>query len=121
MMNSSYNLAKSPNCLVLMAVGIGLVAASGCAHKTVANADSTPPAPPPVVQVSPAHFATVERTLPVTATVSPLPNEEAAVSPAVSGIVDELPVRLGQTVNAGDVVAHLSTATLTGQIDQARA
>ena len=98
--------------------GVGL-ASTGCAHRT-ASADAPPPAAP-VVQVSTARVGTVERTLPLTATVSPLPNEEATVSTAVSGIVDQLPVRLGQTVAAGEVVAHLLTSTLTGQIDQAQA
>jgi len=100
-------------------VAAGVIAGAGCAHKTV-EADSTP-APLPVVEVTDAHFGVVERTLPVTATVMPLPNMEAAVSPSVPGIIDSLPVRVGQSVNRGDIVAHLSISTLAGQIDQARA
>jgi RND family efflux transporter MFP subunit len=102
-----------------LSAGLGLIAIAGCAHKK-ADTDSAP-APPPVVQVEAAKFGLVERVLPITGTVSPLRNQEAAVTSTVSGVVDQLPVRIGQEVAKGELVAHLSTKTLTGQIDQAQA
>ena len=103
---------------LLPALSLALTS-TGCAHKTV-EADSTPAAMP-TVQVATARTGTIEKTFPLTATISPLPNMEATVSPSVSGIVDSLPVRLGQTVDRGQLVGHLSTVALSGQIDQARA
>ena len=64
---------------------------------------------------------TLERTLPATGTLMALRDHEATLSPPVAGTLDALPVHYGQSVQKGQVVAHLSTRQLQGQIEQARA
>src|SRR5205823_4600300 len=63
----------------------------------------------------------IEKTLNVTGTIQPLRERQAALSAPVAGVLDSLPVRTGQSVSRGEMVAHLSTRLLEGQIAQARA
>jgi RND family efflux transporter MFP subunit len=48
-------------------------------------------------------------------------DQEATISAPVAGILDSLPVKFGQAVTKGQMIAHLSTQTLKGQIAQAHA
>ena len=106
----------------LMLSPLALLAA-GCGHK---NADAAPDKADaaearPAVQVAPVQVGPIEQTLSVTGTLNPLPTEEATITPPVSGVLDRLPIRLGQTVGRGQEVAHLATRTVQGQIAQAQA
>lgn len=93
----------------------------GCRHADTGDANTKDAPPMPAIQVVPVTRATLERALPVTGTLMALPTQEATVSPPVAGILDGLFVRYGQTVVKGQVIAHLSTRALTGQIEQAQA
>ena len=78
-------------------------------------------APLPTVQVATVTTDTLERTLPATGTLMALRDHEATLSPPVAGMLDTLPIRYGQSVQKGQVIAHLSTRQLQGQIEQAQA
>ncbi|MBV9849379.1 MAG: efflux RND transporter periplasmic adaptor subunit [Armatimonadetes bacterium] len=96
---------------------------AGCGHKQAAPPELGPggDAPLPVVQVVPVTTGTLERTLPATGILMALRDREATLSPPVAGVLDELPIRYGQSVRTGQVIAHLSTRQLQGQIQQAQA
>lgn len=98
---------------------------NGCKQKVPSAApaaDATADAPTPTVSVATiSRAAVVEQVLPVTGTLVALRDAKAAVSVPVAGIVDLLAVRSGQQVTKGQVLAHISTTALTGQIQQAEA
>jgi RND family efflux transporter MFP subunit len=73
------------------------------------------------VQTATVRRGEIDETLPVTGTLAVLRNQQATVTPTVSGVLDQLPVRFGQTVHKGQIVAHLSTRPLLGQMQQAQA
>jgi membrane fusion protein (multidrug efflux system) len=75
----------------------------------------------PTVRV---RVATVEkRTLPTLLEVSGtvLAVQRAAVAAKISGVVERLPVTLGQQVSAGEVLLALSAPELSARLEQARA
>lgn len=94
--------------------------AAGCGHPPPAG-DSKKDAPLPAVQVVPVTRGSLERILPVSGTLQALPGREATLSPPVTGVIEQIFVRYGQTVQKGQVVAQLSTRTLLGQVQQAQA
>ena len=75
----------------------------------------------PMVQTVTARVGNIDQTLPVTGTVNVPRDAEATLSVPVAGVLDSLPVTFGQTVSRGQIVAHLSTHALRGQIQQAEA
>ena len=66
-----------------------------------------------------ASIGTVEQTLSLTGTVEPV--HQADLNFATSGTVASVDVAVGQTVREGEEVATLDPASLTAQVDQARA
>lgn len=108
----------------LTALALLLVLTAGCGHKQAGgggDAEKTDSAPVPTVTVAPVMRGTLERSLPATGTLVALRDQEAALSPPVTGVLDALYVRAGQTVHRGQIIAHLSTRQLLGQIQQAQA
>lgn len=93
----------------------------GCGHTPAAKEGGGTDAPLPVVRVTTVTLGTLARTLPATGTLTALRTREANVSPPVAGVLDELPIRYGQAVRRGQVIAHLATRQLVGQIQQAEA
>lgn len=81
-----------------------------------ADADASP-----TVSLATVQMGTAEKEMPVTGTLIAYRDRQASLSPPVAGIVEALPVHTGETVARGQVVLQLSTRTLEGQIDQARA
>ncbi len=93
--------------------------AAGCGHGSAKKPDDAKPLP--ALQVAAAVRGTLEKRLPVTGTLQPLPGQEATLSPPAAGILSALRVRYGQAVSRGQVVAQLSVKPLLGQIEQAQA
>lgn len=130
-----------PPAYAIALLGIGM--ASGCPRTadTPASASPSPEASPdtvaktdgttaaadtgsdsvPTVAVATVSTGTATKTLPLTGSLVAFRDRQATLSPQVAGIVDALPVRTGQSVTRGQVVLHLSTRTLEGQLEQARA
>jgi RND family efflux transporter MFP subunit len=75
----------------------------------------------PTVSAAVARVGTIEKTLPVSGTLAAPRERVAMLSSPVAGILDALPVQFGQEVAQGQVVAHISTHTLQGLIEQERA
>ncbi len=92
----------------------------GCAAEKAGTSKSGDPAPPAVV-VTEAKVGAISQTLAVSGAVSPVPGMEADVSPTVSGQLESIPVRMGDPVVKGQVMARLARNTLTGQMAQAQA
>lgn len=102
-------------CLLALLVMVG----AGCGHPKPKPNDTEPPAP--IVQTVTVTRRTLERALPVSGVLNTLRTNEATVTPPVAGVLDALPVRYGQAVQKGQVVAHLATSTLAGPLQQAQA
>jgi RND family efflux transporter MFP subunit len=133
-MNRKLVNALSP-LLLLTLTGITL---AGCHRAGSAGADEKPAAEDkgdakdakepekgeaelPTVSAATAYIGPIEQTLPASGVLMALRDRQTALSAPVAGVLDALPVRFGQPVAAGQIVAHLSTRTLQGQIDQAHA
>jgi len=101
-------------------LAIAVLACAGCGHSK-APADAKADTPTPVVQIVPVSRRTLERVLPVSGTLKTLQTHEATITPPVAGVLDALPVRYGQAVQKGQIVAHLATGTLAGPLQQAQA
>ena len=75
----------------------------------------------PVVKLATATLGAIDATLPATGTLKAFPNRETVITPATAGTLQSLPIKLGDKVARGQVLAQLSTAPLQGQIAQAQA
>lgn len=94
--------------------------ATGCGPKEHARnsnpAEALPPAQARVAQVQSGKLPIAEE---VVGTVRA--KLRATLEAKVSGRIQELPVRLGQTVKAGDLIARLGAAEIRARLDQAQA
>ena len=75
----------------------------------------------PTVKLATATVGSIDATLPATGTLKAFPNRETKITPATSGTLQSLPIKLGDKIARGDVLARLSTAQVEGQITQAQA
>jgi HlyD family secretion protein len=91
----------------------------GCGRRDPQATESA--APLPSLQVVTVQRGALWRTLPATGTLSTLPNMEAILVPQVPGTLRELPVRFGEHVQGGQIVAQISPTQLLGQLQQATA
>ena len=99
-----------------------LLLSAGCGHGAKPDADKSADTKlAPSVQVTAVTRGTLEKMLPATGVLQPLPGREATVMPPVAGVLSAILVRYGQTVTRGQVVAQLSTQPLIGQLQQAQA
>ncbi len=105
---------------LLFSLALLALACAGCGHPKADPKDKGD-ASLPVVQTVTVARQTLERILPASGTLRTLQTHEATVTPPVAGVLDALPVRYGQTVQKGQIIAHLATATLAGPLQQAQA
>ena len=75
----------------------------------------------PIVKLATAVIGSIDATMPATGTLRAFPNRETVITAATSGTLKSLPIKLGDKVSRGDVLAQLSTAPVQGQIAQAEA
>ena len=75
----------------------------------------------PTVKLASATIGAIDATLPATGTLKAFPNRETKITAATAGTLQSLPIKLGDKVSRGDVLARLSTAQVQGQITQAEA
>lgn len=100
--------------------------AIGCGHQAAdptakAASDKAAARALPIIRVAPVHVSAMDQELPLTGTLETLPNRQVTVKPSVSGILDEFPIRFGEAIRQGEIIAHVSTRQLLGQIQQAKA
>ena len=106
--------------VVLVIVGaIGGTAAMRIVKKAGDGPGGKGAAPPVVLEFTPADLARVEaqplsRWLPVSGTVQPV--RQATVKAKVSGDVRQMPVREGESVRAGQLLARIDTADLEAKL-----
>ncbi len=75
----------------------------------------------PTLKLATATIGAIDATFPATGTLKAFPNRETKITSATAGMLQSLPIRLGQKVGRGDVLAQLSTAQVQGQLTQAQA
>lgn len=93
------------------------VFAAGCArHETKAPVSDLPPAKVRTAQVQSEELPQLTQ---VTGTVRPI--QRAVLAAKITGAITQLPVTLGQTVKAGDVLLKTFTGEAAAQVAQARA
>ncbi len=92
---------------------------TSCGRKPAAK--NAKDAPQPTLQIVPVTRGTLERTLSASGTLQALPGRQATLTPPVTGVVDSVFVRYGEFVQKGQIIAHLSTRQLLGQVQQAQA
>ncbi len=102
--------------VLLVVVGVGW-RVLGASRRASAPAQETPPAVS--VEVSPVKSQTLIVTVTAGGSVEAL--QEVTVSSKISGRVTVVPVKEGDTVAAGQVLARLETAELIAQVQQAEA
>lgn len=101
----------------LLLTGIALLLAAGCSRHDAPPASATLPAIK--VRVAAVQVANLPVVTEVTGTVRPV--RRAALATKVMGAIVDLPVVLGQTVRAGDILVKLSAVEATAKVTQARA
>lgn len=77
------------------------------------------PAPPPALQVAPVQRADIEQVVEATGTLKP--SQLVSVGAQVSGRIDALHVKLGDTVKAGDPIADIDSRTQRNALLRAQA
>jgi membrane fusion protein (multidrug efflux system) len=96
---------------------VAIAALAGCARErenanTVARATVS-------VRVAPVRLETAPTLVEITGTVRPA--ERAVVASKISGVVESLPLTLGQTVKRGDLLIRLTAPELAARLAQTRA
>jgi HlyD family secretion protein len=94
---------------------------AGCDHPAPTAPSAASPSPLPAVEIAHPQYQTLTEQLPATGTLAVPTADTATVTPAVSGMLSQLTMHLGQQVHAGQVIAQISTAQLQGQLLQAQA
>ena len=94
---------------------------AGCGQRNEETTKTKTAAPMPIVQIAPVTVGSIAETLPVTGILKAIRSQEATVTPPVAGMLDALPIHFGQTVVKGQIIGHLSTRQIEGQIQQALA
>jgi len=91
----------------------------GCGHKPEPHPTSSPDLPAAQVRVQTAESKQRATTEEVVGTIGA--KLRATLEAKLSGRIDKMPVALGQTVKAGQLVAHLDAAEVKARLDQAEA
>lgn len=105
---------KLPSTIPLLALAL----LAGCSKH---GADSSAAAPAlPTARVSVAKVAAVDAPVLTEVTGTVRPEQRATLAAKVMGTISELPVTLGQSVAAGDVLLKISAAEISARVAQAR-
>lgn len=104
-----------PPALALVAA-ISLVFAGCSRHEPTAAA--APDLPPAKVQLATARIQTTPALIDITGTVRPV--QRATLAAKVMGAIEELPVTLGQSVRAGDILARIGAGEISARLLQAQ-
>lgn len=91
---------------------------SGCQRKPVPGGVEAGTGPVATVQVATVSQENVGSAIEVSGTI--LAVDRAVLAAKFMGAIEELPVRLGQSVHAGDVLVKISAADITARLAQAR-
>jgi membrane fusion protein (multidrug efflux system) len=102
----------------LLAVIVGVIVWTAMRSPTVAPAavTATPPIELAAVDVATVAPQTLSRSLPLSGSMSPI--VQATLKSKVGGEVELMPLREGQDVREGDVIARIDTRNLQAQYDR---
>lgn len=112
---SSHAIARLRAALPVLAALV-LPLASCSKHESVSA--PTPDLPPAKVQLATARFQTSPALIETTGTVRPL--QRAILAAKVMGTLEELPITLGQSIRAGEVLAKISAGEISARLLQAQ-
>lgn len=90
----------------------------GCSRAVPAT-EQAAPLPAVKVQTTKLHFETVPLLTEITGTVQPV--QKATIAARLMGTIVELPVTLGQRVQAGDLLVKISAGEISARLIQAQA
>ncbi|ACB74739.1 efflux RND transporter periplasmic adaptor subunit [Opitutus terrae] len=108
------NSARLPRFILPAALVLALV---GCGKHEPAAA-TAPDLPAAKVQLATARIQTAPALVEITGTVRPV--QRATLAAKVMGAIEELPVSLGQKVQAGDVLAQIGAGEISARLLQAK-
>ncbi len=116
-MDGVAGLAKSIPGGKWLAIGLGVAALSGVAYITLV------PKPDPAAQLAKftAKVEQIDTDIKITSAGEVYPNRKVNVGPKEGGLLAELFVEQGQTVNAGQVVGRMDTTRVINEVAQAQA
>lgn len=102
-----------------LTLGLAVVAVSlaGCGKHESAAAPA-PDLPPAKVPLAPVRAHTAPALIETTGTVRPV--QRAVLAAKVMGAIEELPVTLGQSVHAGDMLVKISAGEISARLLQAQ-
>jgi RND family efflux transporter MFP subunit len=103
----------------ISALALTTLLLSGCGRARETRPAAHPDLPAAPVRVQPAESKQRAMTEEVVGTIGA--TSHATLEAKVSGRIDHMPVVLGQTVRAGQLVAHLDAAEIKARLDQAEA
>lgn len=109
---------KSAPLLLPAAALAALLAGCGKSAAPAALADPAAALPPAKVRVVPIAAESLPIFTAVSGTIRPV--QHAAIAAKVMGVIEELPVTLGQRVRAGDLLAKISAGEITARVAQAQ-
>lgn len=95
---------------------LALTFAAGCAKPDAVP--GTPPLPVAKVHVAPVQAAEIPRLTEVTGTIRPV--RRAVLAAKVMGAITELPITLGQAVQANDVLVKIHSADASARLSRAQ-
>lgn len=100
----------------LLALGTLLLAA--CGRPAAPAPGATTPLPPAPVRLVTVHTADTPSRLEVTGTIRPV--AQAQIAAKVMGVIEDMPVVLGQRVRAGDLLVRIAAGEIGARVSQAQ-
>jgi membrane fusion protein (multidrug efflux system) len=92
---------------------------AGCAKHPAAEAAAGAPLPPAKVRTATVTMESIASLTEVSGTVRPV--QRAQLAAKLMGAIEEMPITLGQTVRAGDLLVKISAGEITARLAQAQA
>lgn len=92
---------------------------AGCAKQPAAEIAAGAPLPPVQVRIATVTAEKIPSLTAVTGTVRPI--QRAQIAAKLMGAIEEMPVTLGQSVRAGDLLVKISAGEITARVAQAQA
>ena len=102
----------------LFVSSVALLFLAGCARPAPPTSGAAPNLPPVKVRLAIVRTEDVPAMTDVTGTVRPV--QRATVAARVMGVIEEMPVTLGQRVRAGDVLAKINAGEISARVAQAQ-
>ena len=102
----------------ILATAAALLLFAGCGKHVTPAASAAPNLPPAKVRLAIVRTEEVPALTEVTGSVRPI--QRATIAAKVMGVIEELPVTLGQPVRSGDLLAKIAAGEIPARVTQAK-